>query len=104
LILRGVAFEFHEHANHKLPWNLSIGIGSLLAAACQGLAVHNKLFVGGILDWFTPFSVLVAVGVVTGYTLLGATYLIMKTAGDFQQSYKIWARLSAWLLLPRLPG
>ncbi|MEZ5583057.1 MAG: cytochrome d ubiquinol oxidase subunit II [Candidatus Competibacteraceae bacterium] len=39
LILRGVAFEFREHAETKWPWNLAFCGGSFLAAGSQGLAL-----------------------------------------------------------------
>ncbi len=98
LIFRGVAFEFREHARRKLPWNLAFGLGSLLAALAQGFALAGILqgipvsqgrFAGGPWDWLTPFSVLVSVGVASGYSLLGATYLIMRTEGEIQaRSYR----------------
>jgi cytochrome d ubiquinol oxidase subunit II len=101
LILRGVAFEFREHARRKPLWNLSFGVGSLLAAACQGLAlggviqgihIKDQVFAGGVLDWLTPFSGVVAIGVTAGYVLLGANYLILKTTGPLQrnQILKSW--------------
>ncbi len=103
LIFRGVAFEFREHARRKALWGVVFGIGSLLAAIAQGFALGAIIagipvvaghYAGGVWDWLTPFSVLVAVGVVFGYALLGATYLIIKTEGEIQQrSYRraIWA-------------
>jgi cytochrome d ubiquinol oxidase subunit II len=108
LIWRGVALEFREHARHKLPWNLAFGSGSLLAATTQGWALGALIqgiplsagrFAGSVWDWLTPFSTLVAVGVICGYTLLGATYLIIKTEGDIQRRCVHWARLSAWLMM-----
>ena len=55
--------------------------------------MRDARFVGGALDWFSPFSVLVALGVVFGYVLLGATYLIIKTEGEAQRH----ARRTAWI-------
>src|SRR5487761_1661570 len=101
LIFRGVAFEFREHSQHHF-WDLAFGIGSLVAALCQGFAlgglisgpaVSGQRFAGGALDWLSPFSVLVALGVVFGYVLLGSTYLIVKTEGEAQQH----ARRTAWI-------
>ena len=94
LIFRGVAFEFREHAKHRRVWDFAFGGGSLVAAICQGLALGGLIegpkvgdgrFVGGPFDWLSPFSVLVACGVVFGYVLLGATYLIIKTEGVQQR-------------------
>jgi cytochrome bd ubiquinol oxidase subunit II len=101
LIFRGVAFEFREHAHRRL-WDYAFGIGSLIATLCQGFAlggliagpsVADEHFIGGPFDWLSPFSVLVAFGVVFGYVLLGATYLIVKTEGEAQQH----AIRTAWI-------
>ena len=102
LIFRAVAFEFRVHARNKRGWGLAFGLGSLMAAVCQGfalggliggVAVENGQFAGGALDWLTPFSAFAALGVVFGYVLLGATYLILKTEGPHQAR----ARKQAWL-------
>lgn len=94
LAFRGVAFEFREHARGLRLWDFAFGLGSLIAALCQGFVlggliagptVHDGRFAGGPFDWFSPFSVLVALGVVFGYVLLGAAYLIIKTEGAAQQ-------------------
>lgn len=108
LIFRGVALEFHAHARRKSLWGVAFGAGSLVAAICQGLVlgaviggitVRDNRFVGGLWDWAYPFPLLVAVGVVCGYTLLGATFLISKTTGEMlQRSYRR-ARVSAWAML-----
>ena len=47
----------------------------------QGIAVENGAFAGGAFDWATPFALLCGLGVVAGYALLGATWLVMKTEG-----------------------
>jgi cytochrome d ubiquinol oxidase subunit II len=101
LIFRGVAFEYREHAR-PLLWDYAFGIGSLIAALCQGFAlggliaapsVSGERFTGGAFDWLSPFSLLVAFGVVFGYVLLGATYLIVKTEGGAQRH----AIRTAWI-------
>lgn len=107
LIFRGVAFEFHEHAQRKVVWGVAFGAGSLIAALSQGLIlgaliggiqVQDRSFNGGVWDWLQPFSVLVAVGVVFGYALLGATFLIIKTQGEMQHRSFVRARFSAWVM------
>ncbi|MHB1529281.1 MAG: cytochrome d ubiquinol oxidase subunit II [Acidiferrobacteraceae bacterium] len=105
LILRAVAFEFHELSRRKRPWGLVFGLGSLTAAASQGFAL-GALITGvvksgartnpGTWDWLSPFSALVAAGVVAGYALLGATYLILKTEGATQAPCRKSAR---WIAL-----
>jgi len=90
LIFRGVAFEFRENAGRKTPWNRAFFAGSLIAAFAQGLTlgayisginVKNGIFAGGAFDWLNPFSIMVGLALPVGYMLLGATYLIIKTAG-----------------------
>lgn len=113
LALRGVSFEFRAHANRRGIWDLCFGLGSLVAAICQGFAlgglisgthVENGQFVGGPFDWFSGFSVIVAVGVVFGYCLLGATYLIIKTEGDQQTHAVGMAWIAGALMLVAAAG
>ncbi len=86
-IMRGAAIEF-RHAAHtsKTVWDRVFGIGSLLAALSQGIVL------GKILTGFAPgvaslgFVVVTAIGVVSGYCLLGATWLVKKTTGSIETS------------------
>jgi cytochrome d ubiquinol oxidase subunit II len=103
LIFRGVAFEFRWVAlTSKKYWNFAFAAGSTLAAFCQGailagllegIKVENGVFAGGPFDWATPFAVLCGLGVVTGYALLGATWLVMKTDGVVAERARIHAKL-----------
>ena len=52
----------------------------------NGVKVVNGLYVGSVWDWLSPFSVIVVLGVVAGYSMLGSTYLIIKTKDDIQAS------------------
>ncbi len=91
LVFRGVAFEFRSIAvTSKKYWNFAFAAGSTLAAFCQGLIlgglvqgvrVENGIYAGGAFDFATPFALMCGLGVVTGYALLGATWLVMKTEG-----------------------
>ena len=91
LVFRGVAFEFRTvAASSKRYWNLAFMGGSALAALCQGailggliqgIRVEDGAYAGGAFDWATPFAMLCAFGVLAGYALLGATWLVMKTEG-----------------------
>jgi len=94
LIMRGVAFEFRQHAVHlRWLWDGGFVTGSVLAtfiqgcaigALAQGLPVQGGQYVGTTFGWLTPFSVLCGVGLTTGYAALGAAWLIHKCEGDVQ--------------------
>ncbi|HEY2020232.1 cytochrome d ubiquinol oxidase subunit II [Paraburkholderia sp.] len=88
LIMRGAAIEFRHSVDHGPLWDKVFGVGSLIAAASQGV-VLGKIITGlapGKLSGL--FVVVSAIGVVAGYSLLGATYLVKKTVGAIEQ----WAR------------
>jgi cytochrome d ubiquinol oxidase subunit II len=103
LVFRGVAFEFRWVAvTSKRYWNFAFTTGSTLAGFCQGLIlggliqgirVENGAFAGGTFDWATPFALLCGFGVVTGYALLGATWLVMKTEGAVAERNRADAKL-----------
>jgi cytochrome d ubiquinol oxidase subunit II len=94
LVLRGVSFEFRfKAARSKALWGICFAIGSILAAFSQGvmlgaiaegLPLKAATHVGGVLHWFSPFSMLTGAAVVFGYALLGSTWLILKTEGAMQ--------------------
>jgi cytochrome bd ubiquinol oxidase subunit II len=110
LVFRGVAFEFRWRTtqSERNRWDLAFTGGSLLAALAQGIAlgailqgvhVEARHYAGGWWDWLTPFSVLTGFALVVGYSLLGATWLVMKTEGELRdRAY----RLSWFLLLAML--
>jgi cytochrome d ubiquinol oxidase subunit II len=104
LIFRGVAFEFRlkEHKSRFL-WNHAFFWGSLVATFSQGIVlgsfvqgfeVRGQEFAGGFYDWLRLFPLLVGLGLVFGYLLLGSTWLVIKTEGDVQTWAVKWARLS----------
>ena len=103
LIFRGVAFEFRWPAEtSKKFWNFAFTGGSILAGffqgvilggLIQGITVRNGQFAGGAFDWATPFAVLVGIGVVAGYGLLGATWLILRTEGSVADRARGQAKL-----------
>lgn len=109
LIFRAVAFEFREHSDNKVLWNLAFGGGSFLAAAGQGLALGGVLsgikvdaaghFTGSTWDWLSLPSIIMALTVIQGYVLIGSTYLITKTEGELQDNHYRTANLAAWTTL-----
>ncbi|NJO55173.1 MAG: cytochrome d ubiquinol oxidase subunit II [Rhodospirillales bacterium] len=105
LIFRGVAFEF-RYRTHKMRWVWDWGFflgsaiaafvqGAAIGAMVQGLLVVDGRYAGGSFDWVSGFSILCGVGLVIGYALLGAAWLVLKTSGPLRS----WAyRRVAWLL------
>jgi cytochrome bd ubiquinol oxidase subunit II len=111
LILRGVAFEFRLRGRRrgKRLWTAAFAVGSTLAAFAQGLVlggfiqgfkVEGGAFSGGAFDWATPYSLLVACGVVVGYALLGAGWLVWKTETELHGDARRWA----WICAPLVGG
>jgi cytochrome d ubiquinol oxidase subunit II len=105
LILRGVAFEFrYKDKRHRWLWDLGFVLGSMVAALVQGaaigamvagIAVQDGRFIGGPFDWLTPFSFLCGLGLVVGYALLGAGWLVLKSEGGLRDWAYAWL---PWLL------
>src|SRR6202171_2432766 len=103
LVFRGVAFEFRWIGVTSKPhWTFAFAAGSVLAAFCQGLIlggliqgikVENGAFAGGAFDWATPFAILCGLGLIAGYGLLGATWLVMKTEGTVARRANHQAKL-----------
>ncbi|WP_060483033.1 cytochrome d ubiquinol oxidase subunit II [Pseudomonas sp. NBRC 111119] len=110
LIFRGVAFEFRfkASAQRRHLWDKAFIGGSLVATFFQGVAlgafiegfkVVDRHFAGGTLDWLTPFSLFCGLGLIVAYSLLGCTWLIMKTEGPLQEQMHNLGRPLALVLL-----
>ncbi|NVN88503.1 MAG: cytochrome d ubiquinol oxidase subunit II [Rhodopseudomonas sp.] len=109
LVFRGVAFEFRWRTQRERNrWDVAFAGGSLLATLAQGVAlgailqgvhVEGRHYAGGWWDWLTPFSILTGLALVTGYCLLGATWLVMKTTGSLREAAY---RQSWWLVIAML--
>jgi cytochrome bd ubiquinol oxidase subunit II len=96
LIFRGVAFEF-RYRGAKAFWDGAFCVGSVVAAFVQGAAVGAMIrgipvkdgqFAGGAFDWLAPLPVLTGIGLVLGYALLGAGWIVLKSDGELRE----WAR------------
>ncbi len=96
LILRVVSFEWRERgesARWRTVWLGLNALGSIGAPLLWGIALANLLhgvplgssnqFVGDFLDLFSGYTVLAGVAVVCLFALHGATYLMVRTTGDF---------------------
>jgi cytochrome bd ubiquinol oxidase subunit II len=101
LIFRGVAFEFRFRSERMSVWDYGFCAGSAIAtfaqgvvlgAFIQGFEVEGRHFSGSSFDCFTPFTLFTGVALLSGYTLLGAGWLILKTEGALQE----WARRAAF--------
>src|SRR5215212_12244167 len=109
LIFRGVAFEFRTVADtSKKYWTFAFAAGSTVAAFCQGLIlggliqgikVENGTFAGGAFDFATPFALLCGLGVLAGYALLGACWLVMKTDAAVAKRARDHAKLLLFVVL-----
>jgi cytochrome bd ubiquinol oxidase subunit II len=106
LILRGISFEFRAQGGPlQFAWTVAFAGGSALAAFCQGAILGSFVgggfqvvggrFAGGPFDWLNLFSIITGFGVIAGYGLLGACWLIWKTKDDTQ----IFARELAFTTL-----
>ncbi len=91
LIFRGVAFEYRQQAlKARGIWEWGFVIGSAVATIVQGAAIGTMIlglpiqgttYVGNGWEWLAPFPVLCGIGLVIGYAMLGAGWLILKTEG-----------------------
>src|SRR5215467_7241452 len=106
LIFRGIAFEFRFRSERMRPvWDQGFFLGSTVVAFVQGAAVGamirglpvaNGQYAGGPFAWLHPFAILAGIGLVLGYALLGAGWLLFKTEGELRD----WAnRRIRWLAI-----
>jgi cytochrome bd ubiquinol oxidase subunit II len=104
LIFRGLAFEFCFRSQRmRAVWDRGFYLGSTVVAFVQGAAVGAMLhgipvvdgqYVGGAFAWLHPLSILTGIGLVLGYALLGAGWLVLKDQGQLRD----WAyRRIRWL-------
>lgn len=106
LIFRGVAFEYRWRTrraeflwNHAFAWGSTVATfsqGVALGALVQGIKVEDRAYAGGWWDWLTPFSLATGAALVVGYSLLGATWLAMRTEGPLNAKARRIARVAAF--------
>jgi len=105
LVFRGVAFEYRwRDPGHRKYWDFAFFSGSLVATFMQGVTlgallygihVEGRSYAGGWWDWVSIYSMMTGLGLVAGYALLGACWLIWKTDGDLHARVR---RLASWLM------
>jgi cytochrome d ubiquinol oxidase subunit II len=92
--LRGVSFEFRFQIDRgRRAWDVAFALGSIGAASMQGMIVggllqgvnvHGESFSGNVFDVVKPMSVLTAITMLSGYVVLGAGWLHLKTTGPLR--------------------
>ena len=98
LIVRVVSFEWREKRDSpgwRATWSWANTIGSLGAPFLWGMVLANLIhgvpldyshaFAGDFLDLFSAYTVVAGLSVVAVFALHGATYLTLRTAGDFRE-------------------
>jgi cytochrome d ubiquinol oxidase subunit II len=109
LIFRGVAFEFRlKKTSHRRWWDRGFFWGSAIATFAQGVVlgmyvegftVSGRAFSGTSFDWLSAFPLATGIGLLFGYALLGATWLVMKTEGQLQQRARRHATIALYGVL-----
>lgn len=96
LIIRGIAFDFRAKAKvtHRLRWDYAFKVSSAIAALSQGYMLGRYIMAFDTSWQAYLFAALSAYGVAAAYFFIGATWLVLKTEGDLQQSAVRWARYS----------
>src|SRR3984885_8451523 len=104
IIFRGIAFEFRGRAKQMLwlwDWGFFLGSvvvafvqGAALGALMRGIPVVDGQYAGNTFDWLRPLPVFTGIGMVLGYALLGACWLVFKSEGVVRD----WA----YVRIPRL--
>jgi cytochrome bd ubiquinol oxidase subunit II len=94
LIFRGIAFEFRFRSERMRPlWDWGFFLGSVLVGFVQGAAVGAMIrgipvvggqFAGDAFSWLHPFAILTGIGLVLGYALLGAGWLVLKSEDELR--------------------
>ncbi|MDZ5761864.1 Cytochrome d ubiquinol oxidase subunit 2 [Candidatus Cyrtobacter comes] len=102
LIFRGVAFDFRVkvHSAYKKTWDIVFSLGSLLTSAAQGymLGKYIMAFEESYVSY--AFSILIALLLPIGYSLLGSCWLILKMEGDlFKESVALCRKLLLVVLI-----
>jgi cytochrome d ubiquinol oxidase subunit II len=105
LIVRVVSFEWrekHESTRWRSAWAWANTIGSVGAAFVWGVALANLVhgvpldsshgFAGDFLDLFSAYTVVAGAALVVMFAAHGATYLTLRTEGDFSARASAAAR------------
>lgn len=96
VFLRSVAFEFRLRApqEYQVHWQRCFGAGSILTAFAHGLLLGQVAVGFQSNAGYAWFSVFIGFCAVAAYALLGASWLIMREAGELRARAVIWGRRS----------
>jgi len=108
LIVRVISFEWRSKAKDprwRTFWTWANAVGSFGASLVWGVGLANLLngvpinssgdFTGTFWDLFRPYTVVAGLAVVLVFAFHGASYLTLKTTGDFlERSMRTARRLS----------
>ena len=101
ILLRGICFEFRLKSSQKSikNWDKLFFVSSFIATFLQGYIV-GELIVGFPHTHFynIGFSAVTGITLVFGYSLLGATRLILKTEGELFNKAKQFAKVFCLIL------
>ena len=103
-MLRAASIEFRSKGHQKWWTNLWDGgfflasfmlafiVGLFLGNLIQGLPLDEQgVLVGGVIDLFAPYPLLIAILGIACFMMHGSLYLLMKTEGEFHQKVRKWA-------------
>jgi len=104
LIVRAVAIEFRskrESAAWRSLWDWVFALGSLIIAFGFGFIMGNLIrgipldanhdFAGTFGQFFTPYTILMALFSLSLFAMHGSIYLVMKTEGELHNKLRHWA-------------
>ena len=104
VMLRAASIEFRSKGHQKWwtkLWDggfffasfvLALIVGLFLGNLIQGLPLDEKgVLVGGAIDLFAPYPLLIAILGIACFMMHGSLYLLMKTEGEFHQKVRGWA-------------
>lgn len=101
LLLRGVVFEFRMKSDAgQARWDKIFSAAALVVTLVQGYILGT--FIQGFNQDATPsiwFDLMTGCALVIGYSLLGATRLILKTEHSIQAKMFTIARKLSWVLI-----
>ena len=101
ILLRGICFEFRLKSSQRgiKNWDKLFFVSSFIATFLQGYIV-GELIVGFPHTHFynIGFSAVTGITLVFGYSLLGATRLILKTEGELFNKAKQFAKIYCLIL------